>query len=119
MFLQAQMEPLPPICPQRSEILSQLEADKIERDEVYRWIEAITDNRTANIIALRYVKNAKWDEIAGYIGGIGASACKKIALRYIAASEKQENDIKNAAVKQIGNSLFSGENVELCKERVK
>ena len=96
MYLQAQLEQLPPIHPKRPEILAQLEADRKERDYVYRWIESIPDDRTANIIALRYVKNAKWEEIAGYIGGIGACACKKISQRYLEASERREDEAKTA-----------------------
>lgn len=119
MFLQAKAETYPPLSPAQKEILAQLEADRKERDAVYAWIEAIPNNRTANIIALRYVKNAKWDEIAGYIGGVGASACKKIALRYIAVSEKQEDDAKTAFVKSVAASIIAGEKQDSCKEAAK
>ena len=116
MYLEAQLEPLPPVHPKRAEILAQLEADRKERGEVYAWIESIPYDRTANIICLRYVKNAKWEEIAGYIGGVGASACKKIAMRYIAASEKQENDAKTAATIDAVKEAFSSEQTEPGKE---
>lgn len=119
MFLQAQLEQLPVIHPKRAEILAQLEADRKERDAVYAWIESIPDDRTANIIALRYVKNAKWEEIAGYIGGVGDSACKKIAMRYIAVSEKQEDEAKTAAMIDAVTEAFPVIGQALCKEQGK
>ena len=119
MYLQAQLEQLPPIHPKRPEILAQLEADRKERDYVYRWIESIPDNRTANIIALRYVKNAKWEEIAGYIGGVGASACKKIAQRFIWASEQQEDEVKTAMTIDAVKDVFPAIEDALRKDGAK
>lgn len=104
MFLRAEMEQYPPMSPKQQEILSRLDEDQKERDAVYSWIESIPDNRTANIFALRFVKNAKWDEIAGYIGGISASGCKQIALRFIKESEKQEDEAKTAAMIEAVNA---------------
>lgn len=96
-----------------------MEADRKERDYVYRWIESIPDDRTANIIALRYVKNAKWEEIAGYIGGVGASACKKIAQRFIWASERQEDEVKTQMTIDAVKGIISGEKPEPGKDDAK
>ena len=91
MYLQAQLEQLPTIHPKRTVILAQIEADRKERDAVYKWIESIPNDKTANIFALRYVKNARWQEIADIIGG-SVTGVKKRVFRFLAATEKQERE---------------------------
>ena len=116
-YLAAQLESLPPFALlKRKEIQDQLDADHAERDAVYAWIEAVPNARTANIIILRFVKNAKWEEIAGYIGGVGADACKKAAMKYIAASEKQEDEAKAAAMAEAMEDVLSEKSNESCKD---
>ena len=46
----------------------------------------------------------------------GADACKKAAMKYIAASEKQEDEAKAAAMAEAMEDVLSEKSNESCKD---
>lgn len=94
---QMRLDALPDIPPYKiqREVIKVAMASQIkERDAVYDWIEAIPKTTIANAIILRYVKQATWQEIGEYTGGISGNTIKKMCLRYIWTSDGGLHDTK-------------------------
>ena len=80
-----QVEKLAFLIEQQAEEVARMER-VVQRSEpkIREWIEAIPDNRTAQIFSLRFLAGFEWQAVAAIIGGKNTEdAVKAVCYRYL------------------------------------
>ena len=80
-----QVEKLAFLIEQQEEEVARMER-VVQRSEpkIREWIEAIPDNRTAQIFSLRFLAGFEWQAVAAIIGGKNTEdAVKAVCYRYL------------------------------------